>query len=94
MLGNYYGQPRQRSKGDRVRASFYIDRQMYNQVKEDAANRGMSIGAYLEWAVGHFLYAMGDLSHLEQLLEAKLLEVLMHRNAYRERSAIGNTQEY
>ena len=36
MLGNYYGQPPQRPKSDRVRVNFLLDRSMYEAVKEDA----------------------------------------------------------
>lgn len=81
MLGNYYGQPPQRPKGSRRRVNFLCDRYMYDRVKEDAAARNLTIGSWIEQAIAHQLHSLGDLTYIEELLESKLLEILMHRNA-------------
>ena len=83
MLGSYYGQPPQRPKGSRRRVTFLCDRYMYDRVKEDARERNISIGSWLEQAIAHQMHSIGDLTYIEELLETKLLEILMHRNAAR-----------
>jgi len=83
VLGSYYGQPPQRPKGSRRRVTFLCDRYMYDRVKEDANRRNISVGSWLEQAIAHQMHSLGDLTYIEELLETKLLEILMHRNATR-----------
>lgn len=94
MFGNYHGQPPQRPQRERVRFNFMLDRMLYLQVKEDAKHRNITMGAWVEQAIAHQLNAMQDLPTIELLLESKLLEILMHRNASRRQSSSETHSDY
>lgn len=94
LFGNYCGQPRQRRKGDRVRVNFTCDRHLYQQVKEDAELRNLTVGNWLEQAIANQLHALSDLPAIEMALEAKLLEILMHRNASRRQNSGVNMHKH
>ncbi len=94
VLGNYYGQPPQRRKRDRARFNFMLDRYLYDRVKEDAKQRNMTMAAWIEQAIANQLHAMSDLPAIEMVLESKLLEILMRRDAFRAQNNAVKSHEY